>query len=84
MGVVVEAGTEAGVCSVCGEEETITEEGTAIGHNYEKGVCTNCGAADPDYSAFPTTTVVIIIVVIIVVAAVVIIAVVLGGKKKKK
>ncbi len=69
----------------CGETDTITDEGTATGHNYEKGVCTNCGATDPDYSAFPTTTVVVIIVVvIIVVAAVVICAVVLGGKKKKK
>ncbi len=67
----------------CGETDTVTDEGSATGHNYEKGVCTYCGAADPDYSSFPTTTVVIIVVAVAVIAVVVILVVLLGRKKKK-
>lgn len=45
--------TEAGyssdlVCTSCGE---LIKEGatiSALGHNYENGVCTKCGASDPD------------------------------------
>ncbi|MBQ5749367.1 MAG: hypothetical protein IIV87_04335 [Oscillospiraceae bacterium] len=31
-------------CSVCG-----ATEGTALGHNYVNGTCTNCGAEDPNF-----------------------------------
>lgn len=80
-----EDGTKTAECdNGCGKTDTITDEGTATGHNYVKGVCTNCGAEDPDYSSFPTAVVVVVIVVIVVVAAVVIAVVVVGGKKKKK
>ena len=33
-------------CKNCG-----AEEGEALGHDYRKGVCSRCGAADPDYVA---------------------------------
>lgn len=36
--------TEPKICSLCG----ITE-GTATGHNYVNGYCTECGAEDPNY-----------------------------------
>ena len=46
--------TEAGytgdeVCTVCGETVKKGEEIPALGHKFENGVCTVCGAADPDY-----------------------------------
>lgn len=37
--------TEPAKCE-CGETE-----GEALGHNYSEGVCSRCGAADPDYVA---------------------------------
>ena len=46
--------TEAGftgdeVCTVCGEVVKAGEEIPALGHKFENGVCTVCGAEDPDY-----------------------------------
>ena len=46
--------TEAGytgdeVCTVCGETVKQGTEIPALGHKFENGVCTVCGAADPDY-----------------------------------
>ncbi len=38
-------GEESRSCSVCGETET--REIAALGHNYQDGTCTNCGAKDP-------------------------------------
>ncbi len=29
---------------------------SALGHDYKDGVCTNCGAKDPNYKATPTST----------------------------
>ena len=48
--------TEAGytgdeVCTVCGETVKKGTEIPALGHKFENGVCTVCGAADPDYVA---------------------------------
>ena len=36
-------------CSVCGEILVAQKEIPAKGHNYENGVCTVCGAEDPNY-----------------------------------
>ena len=44
--------TAAKTCSVCG-----TTEGKALGHDYRKGKCSRCGAADPDYVAPADTSV---------------------------
>lgn len=46
--------TEAGytgdeVCTVCGETVKKGTEIPALGHKFENGVCTVCGAADPNY-----------------------------------
>lgn len=46
--------TEAGLtdgkkCSVCNEVLVAQKEIPALGHNYKDGVCTRCGAKDPDY-----------------------------------
>ena len=46
--------TEAGLtdgkkCSVCGEVLVAQEEIPALGHDFKDGVCTRCGAKDPDY-----------------------------------
>ena len=46
--------TEAGftgdeVCTVCGEVVKAGEEIPALGHKFENGVCTVCGAEDPNY-----------------------------------
>lgn len=47
-----EAGTTAGTkCSVCGEVLSGCEAVDALGHTFDKGVCTVCGAEDPDYVA---------------------------------
>ncbi len=47
-----ETGLTAGSkCSVCGEVLTAQEVVPALGHKFENGVCTVCGAADPDYVA---------------------------------
>lgn len=43
------SGSRTHSCTVCGREET--EVIPAKGHNYANGVCTVCGAADPDYAA---------------------------------
>lgn len=48
--------TEAGytgdeVCTVCGETVKKGTEIPALGHKFENGVCTVCGAADPNYVA---------------------------------
>jgi hypothetical protein len=41
---------------VCAEDATHTESRATerLGHNYEKGVCTHCNEADPDYQAVGT------------------------------
>ena len=45
-----ETGLTAGSkCSVCGEVLTAQEVVPALGHKFENGVCTVCGAADPNY-----------------------------------
>jgi hypothetical protein len=44
-------GTVKHTCTLCGE--TITKEIPA-GHIYENGVCTRCGAADPEISPQPS------------------------------
>ncbi len=50
------SGATAGVkCSVCGEILTAPEEIPPLGHSFENGECTVCGAKDPDYSQ-PTET----------------------------
>ncbi len=45
------------VCKWCGTVLAKGEETEALGHNFEKGVCTVCGEADPDYVANPFTDV---------------------------
>lgn len=42
-------GSKAHSCTVCDFEETEVIE--KLGHNYENGKCTVCGASDPDYTA---------------------------------
>lgn len=37
------------VCTVCGETVKKGTEIPALGHKFENGVCTVCGAADPNY-----------------------------------
>ena len=45
-----EDGTETATCdNGCGETDTRTVAGSAKGHTFENGVCTACGAEDPDY-----------------------------------
>ncbi len=47
-----ESGKTAGKhCSVCNEVLVAQQEVPAKGHTYENGVCTVCGAKDPDYVA---------------------------------
>ena len=41
--------TDGTKCSVCGEILVAQKEIPAKGHNYENGVCTVCGAEDPNY-----------------------------------
>ena len=43
-----EAGYTTYTCSKCGESY-VADEAAALGHDYRDGVCTRCGAADPDY-----------------------------------
>ena len=43
-----EAGYTTYTCSKCGESY-VADEVAALGHDYRNGVCTRCGAADPDY-----------------------------------
>ena len=42
-----EGGFTTYTCSACGDSYTETIE--ALGHDYVEGVCTRCGAEDPDY-----------------------------------
>ena len=42
-----EKGVETRYCSRC--DATETREANALGHDYKDGVCTVCGAKDPDY-----------------------------------
>lgn len=42
-------------CTKCGDSYT-TDEVAPTGHNYEKGICTVCGADDLDYVELPTVT----------------------------
>ena len=42
-------GTKTATCSVCGAKDTVTDEGSKLAHTYEKGICTACGAEDPEY-----------------------------------
>ncbi|MDY3937225.1 MAG: VWA domain-containing protein [Oscillospiraceae bacterium] len=45
-----EKGLSDGIkCSVCGETIKSQEELPARGHSFKDGVCTECGAIDPDY-----------------------------------
>lgn len=47
-----EAGATAGTkCSVCDKVLSGCEAVDALGHTFDKGVCTVCGAEDPDYVA---------------------------------
>lgn len=41
--------TKAPTCA-CG-----AENGTALGHSYEQGICTRCNAIDPDYNPIPVS-----------------------------
>ncbi len=41
------AGVKTYTCSKCGD--SYTEEIAALGHSFDKGSCTICGAEDPDY-----------------------------------
>lgn len=41
-------GTKTATCSVCGAKDTVTDEGSKLAHTYEKGICTACGAEDPE------------------------------------
>ena len=41
--------TDGTKCSVCGEILVAQKEIPAKGHNYENGVCSVCGAEDPNY-----------------------------------
>ena len=41
--------TEGKVCEECGEKLVAQEEIPALGHDFKDGVCTRCGAKDPDY-----------------------------------
>ena len=41
--------TEGKVCEECGEPLVAQKEIPALGHDYKDGVCTRCGAKDPDY-----------------------------------
>ena len=95
-----EDGTKTATCSVCGETDTVDDEGTALGHNYVDGVCTNCGEADPatveeeapaedassstSSSSSSAATVVIIVTVVVVVAIIVIVIVVIAKSSKGK
>ena len=45
------------VCAICGEVITKGEETEMVEHNYVNGVCSVCGAADPDYVENPFTDV---------------------------
>ncbi|MCQ2424821.1 MAG: hypothetical protein MJ070_01630 [Lachnospiraceae bacterium] len=42
------------VCKDCGKTVTAGEKIPAIGHDYKDGVCTRCGANDPDYKPAET------------------------------
>ncbi|MBQ7345578.1 MAG: hypothetical protein IJW45_05905 [Oscillospiraceae bacterium] len=45
-----ETGLTDGVkCAVCGETLVEQEEIPVLDHNFEDGICTECGAEDPDY-----------------------------------
>ncbi len=48
--------TDGTKCSVCGEILVAQKEIPAKGHNFENGVCSVCGAEDPNY-VVPTTPV---------------------------
>ena len=41
--------TDGKKCSVCNEVLVAQKEIPALGHDYKDGVCTRCGAKDPDY-----------------------------------
>ncbi|MCD7823459.1 MAG: hypothetical protein LUG86_05515 [Oscillospiraceae bacterium] len=41
-------GTKTGVCSVCGEDETVTDEGTALGHSFTNYVSNNDATCTSD------------------------------------
>ena len=41
--------TEGKVCAECGVTLVAQNEVPALGHDYKDGVCTRCGAKDPDY-----------------------------------
>ncbi len=45
-----ETGVSGGKCNICGYEESTVLE--TVGHSYENGICTVCGATDPDYEVF--------------------------------
>lgn len=45
-------GTKTALCdNNCGYSDTVTVEGSALGHNFENGTCTECGEDDPDYDS---------------------------------
>lgn len=45
----VKNGMKQEICQICGKEKEATIIKATGKHNYENGVCTMCGAADPDY-----------------------------------
>lgn len=42
-------------CLVCGEKIATGSVIPSTGHNYDNGICTGCGAADPDFCAHSKT-----------------------------
>ena len=48
-----EAGSAKYTCTVCGE--TTNTPIPALGHTFSSGVCTRCGAADPDAPVYPSS-----------------------------
>ncbi len=42
-------GTKTAKCALCGATDTQPDAGSQLAHTYEKGICTVCGAEDPDY-----------------------------------
>ena len=45
-----EDGTKTAKCDRCDVTNTVVDEGSMLDHNYENGVCTECGAEDPNYT----------------------------------
>ena len=46
-------GTKTAQCDRCDAMETIMDDGSALGHDYQDGTCTRCGEEDPDFVMGP-------------------------------